>query len=165
MFNPPLFLIPCIFWGIIELQCCNYSHLHYQVIFHPNFNIPWQYFITHCWQENVGFWPMDELIHHPWQCFSHLFIQNTSSEKVSTYQLTYPLITARIVNLIWVSYYTMPTLPLCIWEKCIIFIKNLKRKENSFPFASVANHATTKVGGVWVSTGKNKNSSYLKYEY
>ena len=29
-------------------------------------NHPWQYFITSCWQKKVGFWPMDELIHHPW---------------------------------------------------------------------------------------------------
>ena len=32
------------------------------MIIHPNFNHPWQYFITTCWQEKVGFWPMNELI-------------------------------------------------------------------------------------------------------
>ena len=39
----------------------------YQVIFHSDFSHPWQYIITSCWQEKVGFWPMDKLIHHPWQ--------------------------------------------------------------------------------------------------
>ena len=41
----------------------------YQVfVFHPNFNPPWQYFITSCWKKKAKFWPMDELIHeecHP----------------------------------------------------------------------------------------------------
>ena len=41
--------------------------LSYQVIFHPNFHQPWQYFITSCWQGKVRFWPIDELINHPWQ--------------------------------------------------------------------------------------------------
>ena len=54
-----------LFWGIIDLQCCNCCHLPSD--FHPNFNHQWQHFITSCWQDNVGFWPMDELIHHPWQ--------------------------------------------------------------------------------------------------
>ena len=35
--------------------------------FHPSFNHPWQYFITSCRQEKIGFWPMDEIIYHPWQ--------------------------------------------------------------------------------------------------
>ena len=39
----------------------------HQVILYPNFNHPWQYFITSCWQENIGFWAMDEVIHHRWQ--------------------------------------------------------------------------------------------------
>ena len=45
--------------------------------FTPYFNHQRQYIITSCWQEKVGFWPMNELIHHPWQ---YLF---TYSEEVS----------------------------------------------------------------------------------
>ena len=61
--NPTLCAIPCIFWGD-----CRITVLHnvtYEVI--SNFNHPWQYFITSCWQEKIGFFgPMDdELIHHP----------------------------------------------------------------------------------------------------
>ena len=42
--NPTLFVILCKkIWGIIELQCCDYSHLPSD--FHPSFNHPWQHFI------------------------------------------------------------------------------------------------------------------------
>ena len=60
--NPTLFIIPCIFEGIIDLQCCNYYHLPSD-LFHPNFNQPWQYFITSWSHEEVGFWPHSSIIH------------------------------------------------------------------------------------------------------
>ena len=50
--NSTLFVIAWIFLG--DLQCYNYYHLPSD--FHPNFNHPWQYFITSCWQEKVRFW-------------------------------------------------------------------------------------------------------------
>ena len=37
------------------------------MIFHSYFNHPWQYFITSGWQEMVGCWSIEELVHHPWQ--------------------------------------------------------------------------------------------------
>jgi hypothetical protein len=51
------------------------------VIFHPNSNQTWQYFITDCRQKKIGFWTMDRLIHHPQQ---YVF---TSSKEVSSKML------------------------------------------------------------------------------
>ena len=37
----------------------------YQVVFHPNFNNPWRYFITSCWLDRVGIgqWMNSSIIH------------------------------------------------------------------------------------------------------
>jgi hypothetical protein len=34
------------------------------VVIHPNFNKPWQYFISSCWEETVSFWQWMKLIHN-----------------------------------------------------------------------------------------------------
>ena len=64
--NPTLFAIPCNYFGGSQIYNVARTVIH-QVNFHSNFNHPWQYFITRWWQKKVGCWPMDELIHHPWQ--------------------------------------------------------------------------------------------------
>ena len=60
--KPTLFVIYCRGIWVYNVAIL----VSYQVNFHPNFNHPWQWFITSCRQENVGFWPMVELIHHSW---------------------------------------------------------------------------------------------------
>ena len=68
--NPTLFVIACqTFGGLYIYICLQLLSLTkcFFIQFHPICNHPWQYFITSCWQEKVGFWPMDDLIHHPWQ--------------------------------------------------------------------------------------------------
>ena len=63
--HPILFVISCKNGGSINLHCCNYCHLPSGCS--SKFEDPWQSFITDCWHEKVGFWPMDELTHHPWK--------------------------------------------------------------------------------------------------
>ena len=53
--NPTLFVNSCnLFDGDYRFTMLQLLVTH-QVIFHPHFNHPWQYFITSCWQEEVGF--------------------------------------------------------------------------------------------------------------
>ena len=53
------------------------------MIYHPNFNPPWLYFITSWWRENVRFlangWTH---IHHPWQ---HLSTYSEESGRPNSY--------------------------------------------------------------------------------
>jgi len=91
----------------------------YQVIFHPKFNCPWQYFITSWWQENVGFWLIDELIHHPWQ-----FLQ-TNSSKVSSKRSSW------IFQTTWTD--------LCLVERPHKYVGN-HRSKISHMFIKSSNH-------------------------
>ena len=64
--NPSLFAIPCIFYGDYRFTALQLLS-HTIVEFSSKFDHPWQYFITSWWEEKVGVWTTDELIHHPWQ--------------------------------------------------------------------------------------------------
>ena len=50
--SPTLFVILVTFLGDYNVAFI----ITYWVISHPNFNNPWQYFITSWWQEKVGLW-------------------------------------------------------------------------------------------------------------
>ena len=73
--SPTLFVIPCKVLG--GLWIYNVAIIGtVWVIFHSTFNHPWQYIITSCWQEKVGFWPMDECTHpSSMTMFVHLYIK------------------------------------------------------------------------------------------
>ena len=59
-------VIPCnFFWRIITLQRCKYYH--FPSDFSSNFQSPTTIFHHKLLTREGNIWPMDELIHHPWQ--------------------------------------------------------------------------------------------------
>ena len=68
--------------------------------FHPNFNHPWQYFITSCWQEKVGFWA-NRWTHLPsMTIFVHLFVEVSSKSYRSDikYHMTPNIIFSALIS-------------------------------------------------------------------
>ena len=79
MLTPHRTVIPRNFLG--RLYIYNVAIIvTYKVIFHPDLNHPWHYFIS-CWQGKVRFWPHDELIHHPRQYFCSLIHKKCHPKK------------------------------------------------------------------------------------
>jgi hypothetical protein len=74
--NPTLFVIRVIFFGRLYIYTYEITII-YQTIFHPILSHPRQHVITSCWQEEVRFWPMDELLlHTSMTIFVHSFIRS-----------------------------------------------------------------------------------------
>ena len=79
--NPPLNVIPCkIFRGDCRItmlwlvSLTKWFFIQISIIHDKRL-------FTSCWQAKVGFWPMDELIHHPWQ-YWFTYSWEVSSEKL-----------------------------------------------------------------------------------
>jgi hypothetical protein len=91
--NLTFLVIPCIFLG--GLYICNLAiNVTYQVICHPISNHPWQYFITSCWQENVGFgqWTNSVAIHDNIYSLIHKKCHIKSSHSDIKYHMTLNII-------------------------------------------------------------------------
>jgi hypothetical protein len=115
-----------ISWGIIDLHCCN--TVTYRVVFHPNVNHPWHYFITSCSQKKVrvlGQWVNSFIIHNNIGSLMHQKCHPKSYHNGSKYHMT--------LNIIFIVVDPMWDLQLCDHR---IFSKFCWNKESFLPWAS-----------------------------
>jgi len=108
--NPTLFVIACNFFWNYRFRILQLLSLTKQ-FFIQNFNHLWQFYITSCWLEKVGFWAVAEFIHHPWRSLIHKKCHPKSYHRDIKYHITLNIIFSVVagVELFWFSLQTLLT--------------------------------------------------------